>query len=200
LFQTSVETRTSPVFRGKWILTNFFNSPPPPPPADVPALEASIADTSKPHSVRERLEQHRKDPVCAGCHAIIDPTGLALENFDAIGRWRDTDAGQPVDANATLPGGIEISGPASLREALVSRPEIFVSTFTEKLMVYALGRRLEAEDMPTVRRIVREAALNDYKFSALVLGIVRSPQFQQKARFNTSAIETVADASLGEKG
>jgi mono/diheme cytochrome c family protein len=197
LFQTSVETRTSPVFRGKWILTNFFNSPPPPPPADVPALEASIAD-STPHSVRERLEQHRKDPVCAGCHAIIDPTGLALENFDAIGRWRDTDAGQPVDANATLPGGIAISGPSGLREALLSRPELFASTFTEKLMVYALGRRLEAEDMPTVRRIVREAAGNDYRFNAIVLGIVRSPQFQQRARFNTGATQTVADASLGE--
>jgi hypothetical protein len=197
LFQTSVATRTSPVFRGKWILTNFFNAPPPPPPADVPALEASIAD-STPHSVRERLEQHRKDPVCAGCHAIIDPTGLALENFDAIGRWRETDAGQPVDPTATLPGGIAISGPSSLREALLRRPELFVTTFTQKLMVYALGRRLEAEDMPTVRRIVREAASNDYRFSALVLGIVRSPQFQQKARFTPSTTETVAVASTGE--
>jgi hypothetical protein len=197
LFQTSVETRTSPVFRGKWILTNFFNSPPPPPPANVPALEASIAD-STPHSVRERLEQHRKDPVCAGCHAIIDPAGLALENFDAIGRWRDTDAGQPVDANATLPGGIAVTGPSGLREALLRRPELFVSTFTEKLMVYALGRRLEAEDMPTVRRIVREAADDDYRFSAIVVGIVRSPQFQQKARFVTGATPTVAAASAGE--
>ncbi len=202
LFQTSVATRTSPVFRGKWILTNFFNSPPPPPPADVPALEASIAD-STPHSVRERLEQHRKDPGCAGCHAIIDPTGLALENFDAIGRWRDADAGQAVDATATLPGGITVSGPSSLRQALLRRPELFVSTFTEKLFVYALGRRLEAEDMPTVRRIVREAASDNYRFSALVLGIVQSPQFQQKARFTPSAGQTVADnrapsASIGE--
>jgi mono/diheme cytochrome c family protein len=202
LFQTSVATRTSPVFRGKWILTNFFNSPPPPPPASVPALEESIAD-SAPHSVRERLEQHRKDPVCAGCHAFIDPTGLALENFDPIGRWRDTDAGQAVDATSTLPGGIPIAGPSGLREALLSRPEIFVSTFTEKLMVYALGRRLAAEDMPTVRRIVREAARDDYRVSAIVLGIVRSAQFQKKARFTTSATETVADtrassASTGE--
>ena len=202
LFQTSVATRTSPVFRGKWILTNFFNSPPPPPPASVPALEESIADNA-PHSVRERLEQHRKDPVCAGCHAIIDPTGLALENFDPIGRWRDKDAGWPIDASATLPGGIPISGPTGLRDALLARPELFVSTFTQKLMVYALGRRLEAEDMPTVRRIVRDAAKDDYKFSALVLGIVRSPQFQQKARFAPSATQTVADtrassASTGE--
>jgi hypothetical protein len=192
LFQTSVATRTSPVFRGKWIMTNFFNSPPPPPPPNVPALEASIGGTA-PHSVRERLEQHRKDPVCAGCHAIIDPPGLALENFDAIGRWRDTDAGQAVDATTTLPGGIAIDGPSGLREALLRRPEIFVSTFTEKLMVYALGRRLEAEDMPTVRRIVRDAARDDYRFTAIVLGIVRSPQFQQKARFTAGATQTVAD-------
>jgi len=192
LFQTSVANRTSPVFRGKWIMTNFFNSPPPPPPAVVPALEKSIAGNA-PHSVRERLEQHRKDPICAGCHAIIDPPGLALENFDAIGRWRDTDSGQAVDATTTLPGGIAVSGPSGLREALLKRPELFVSTLTEKLMVYALGRRLEAEDMPTVRRIVREAASDDYRFVSIVLGIVRSPQFQQKARF-TSATETVADA------
>ncbi len=191
LFQTSVETRTSPVFRGKWILTNIFNSPPPPPPAEVPALEASIAD-SEPHSVRERLEQHRKDPVCAGCHALIDPAGLALENFDAIGRWRDTDGGQPVDANATLPGNVAVSGPSGLREALLSRPEIFVTTFTQKLMVYALGRRLEAEDMPTVRQIVRDAAKVDYRFSAIVLGIARSPQFTQKAKFVAGEAQTVA--------
>jgi hypothetical protein len=192
LFQTSVASRTSPVFRGKWIMTNFFNAPPPPPPANVPALEESIK-SSAPHSVRERLEQHRKAPVCAGCHAIIDPPGLALENFDPIGRWRDTDAGQAVDATTTLPGGIAVSGPSGLREALLNRPELFVSTFTEKLMTYALGRRLEAEDMPTVRRIVREAARDDFRFSAIVLGIVRSAQFQQKAHFTTSATQTVAD-------
>jgi mono/diheme cytochrome c family protein len=197
LFQSSVATRTSPVFRGKWIMTNFFNAPPPPPPANVPALEASIAD-STPHSVRERLEQHRKDPVCAGCHAIIDPPGLALENFDAIGRWRDADAGQTIDASSTLPGGIAVSGPGGLRDAILSRPELFVSTFTEKLMVYALGRRLEAEDMPTVRRIVREAAGDDYRFGALVLGIVRSPQFQQKARFTPTATQTVGRRLLPE--
>jgi hypothetical protein len=192
LFQTSVANRTSPVFRGKWIMTNFFNSPPPPPPANVPALEESIAG-SAPHSVRERLEQHRKAPVCAGCHAIIDPPGLALENFDPIGRWRETDSGQSIDATTTLPGGIAVSGASGLREALLRRPELFVSTLTEKLMVYALGRRLEAEDMPTVRRIVREAASDDYRFSAIVLGIVRSAQFQQKARFTTSTTQTVAD-------
>ena len=193
LFQTSVANRTSPVFRGKWIMTNLFNSPPPPPPQSVPPLEESIAG-SAPHSVRERLEQHRKAPVCAACHAIIDPPGLALENFDPIGRWRETDSGQAIDPATTLPGGIAVSGPSGLRAALLSRPELFVSTLTDKLMVYALGRRLEAEDMPTVRRIVREAARDDYRFSAIVLGIVRSAQFQQKARFATSATQTIADA------
>ena len=192
LFLTSVANRTSPVFRGKWIMTVLYNSPPPPPPPNVPTLDQSTG-SSTPHSVRERMEQHRKDPVCAACHTIIDPPGLALENFDPIGRWRDKDAGQPIDANTTLPGGIPVSGPSGLRQALLDRPELFVSTVTEKLMVYALGRRLEAEDMPTVRRIVREAAGDDYRFSTIVLGIVRSPEFQLKAHLPTNAAETVAD-------
>jgi hypothetical protein len=192
LFQSSVANRTSPVFRGKWIMTVLFNAPPPPPPPNVPTLDQSTGSNT-PHSVRERLEQHRKDPVCAGCHAIIDPPGLALENFDPIGRWRTTDSGQPIDATTTLPGGIGVSGPTGLRDAILSRPELFVSTLTEKLMMYALGRRLEAEDMPTVRRIVREAARDDYRFDDIVLGIVRSPQFQQKARFTTGGAPTVAD-------
>jgi len=199
LFQTSVANRTSPVFRGKWIMTNIFNSPPPPPPPNVPSLDESTAG-STPHSVRERLEQHRKAPVCAACHAIIDPPGLALENFDPIGRWRETDSGQPVDATTTLPGGIAVSGPSGLREALLRRPELFVSTFTEKLMTYALGRRVEAEDMPAVRSIVREAARDDFRFSAIVLGIVRSAQFQQKARFTTSAAQAVADNRASSAG
>ena len=193
LFQSAVANRTSPVFRGKWIMTVLFNSPPPPPPPNVPTLDQSTGSNT-PRSVRERLEQHRKDPVCAGCHAIIDPPGLALENFDPIGRWRERDSGQPIDATTTLPGGIAVSGPSGLREAILSRPELFVSTLTEKLMVYALGRRLEADDMPAVRRIVREAARTDYRFDDIVLGIVRSIQFQQKARFSTSQAPTVADA------
>jgi mono/diheme cytochrome c family protein len=192
LFQTSVANRTSPVFRGKWIMTNLFNSPPPAPPPNVPTLDESTGGDT-PHSVRERMELHRRDPVCAACHAIIDPPGLALENFDPIGRWRETDSGQPIDAATTLPGGAAVSGPNGLREALLSRPELFASTFTEKLMVYALGRRLEAEDMPTVRRIVRAAANDDYRFSAIVLGIVRSSQFQQKAHLPGGATQTIAD-------
>ena len=193
LFATSVANRTSPVFRGKWIMTTLFNAPPPPPPPDVPALDENTG-SSAPRTVRERLEAHRESPTCAACHEVIDPPGLALENFDPIGRWRATESGQPIDAATTLPGGIAVSGPGGLREALLDRPEIFVSSFTEKLMVYALGRRLEAEDMPTVRKIVRDAARDDYRFSALVLGIVRSPQFQGKARLPTSVGETVAES------
>jgi hypothetical protein len=173
-------------------MTVMFDSPPPPPPPNVPALAENCA-TGTPRSVRERLEQHRKSPVCAACHAVIDPPGLALENFDPVGRWREKDSGQPIDASTTLPGGIAISGPQGLRDAILSRPEIFVSTLTQKLMVYALGRRLEADDMPTVRRIVREAASDDYRFSALVLGIVRSTQFQQKAHLPASATPTLAE-------
>lgn len=191
LFQTSVASRTSPVFRGKWIMTNLFNSPPPPPPQDVPALEESGA-SGQPHSVRERLELHRQDPVCAACHAIIDPPGLALENFDPVGRWRETDSGQPIDATTTLPGGIAVDGPGGLREAILGRPELFVASLTEKLMVYALGRRLSAEDTPTVRRIVRESAGDDYRFSAIVLGIVNSEQFRKKAYLPTNPAQIVA--------
>ena len=179
LFETSVATRTSPVFRGKWIMTNVFNSPPNPPPPNVPALEDNAAGAS-PHTVRERLERHRQDPVCAGCHVNMDPAGFALENFDAVGRWRDTDGAQPVDASGGLPGGAAITGPAGLREAIVRRPELFADTMTQKLMLYALARGLEPTDMPAVRAIVRDAARDDYKFSALVLGIVRSVPFQMK--------------------
>jgi hypothetical protein len=179
LFETSVATRTSPVFRGKWIMTNIYNSPPSPPPANVPALDDNAAGAA-PRTVRERLEQHRGEPVCAGCHLTMDPPGFALENFDPVGRWRNTDAGRPVDASGTLADGTSVVGPSALREAILSRPEIFVGTVTEKLMTYALARGLEPEDMPAVRAIVRAAANDDYRFSALVLGVVRSVPFQMK--------------------
>jgi hypothetical protein len=179
LFETSVANRTSPVFRGKWIMTNIFNSPPSPPPPNVPALEDG-SPTSAPLTVRERLERHREDPVCAGCHATMDPPGFALENFDAIGRWRVTDAGRPVDATGMLTDGTVVDGPVALREAILSRPEIFVGTVTQKLLTYALARGLEPSDMPTVRAIVRDAADDDYRFSALVLGIVRSTPFRMQ--------------------
>jgi hypothetical protein len=194
LFETSVATRTSPVFRGKWVMTNVFNAPPNPPPPNVPALEDQPAG-SAPRSVRERLERHRADPVCAGCHVSMDPAGFALENFDAIGRWRATDAGRPVDARGTLPGGIDVDGPAQLREAILAKPDVFVSTLTQKLMTYALARGLEAEDMPAVRQIVRDAAKDGYRFSALVLGIVLSPQFQMKQQPQQVAATTAMAAS-----
>jgi hypothetical protein len=179
LFETSVATRTSPVFRGKWILTNVYNSPPSPPPPNVPSLEDGESGET-PRSVRERLERHSDDPVCAGCHATMDPPGFALENFDAIGRWRETDTGRPVDVRGTLADGTEVEGPGALREAILRRPEIFVGTVTQKLMTYALARGLEPEDMPAVRAIVRTAAEHEYRFSALVLGIVQSVPFQMK--------------------
>ena len=179
LFETSVATRTSPVFRGKWIMTNVFNSPPNPPPPNVPALEDNAAGDA-PRTVRERLERHRTDPVCAGCHLTMDPPGFALENFDAIGRWRETDVGRPVDARGMLADGTEVDGPAELREAILERPDVFVRTLTQKLMTYALARGLGPEDMPAVRAIVRAAADDDYRFSALVLGIVGSVPFQMK--------------------
>ena len=157
LFETSVATRTSPVFRGKWIMTNVFNSPPNPPPANVPALDSGVPGEA-PRTVRERLERHREDPVCASCHMTMDPPGFALENFDAVGRWRELDAGRSVDARGSLPDGVELTGPAELREAILGRPELFARTVTQKLMTYALARGLEPEDMPAVRAIVRAAA------------------------------------------
>jgi Protein of unknown function (DUF1592)/Protein of unknown function (DUF1588)/Protein of unknown function (DUF1585)/Protein of unknown function (DUF1587)/Protein of unknown function (DUF1595)/Planctomycete cytochrome C len=179
LFETSVANRTSPVFRGKWIMTNVYNSPPSPPPPNVPALEDNAAG-SAPRTVRERLERHREEPVCAGCHATMDPPGFALENFDPLGRWRAMDVGLPVDPSGALADGTPISGPSELRAAILNRPDVFVGTVTQKLMTYALARGLEPTDLPAVRAIVRDAADEDYRFSALVLGIVRSVPFQMK--------------------
>ena len=179
---TSVATRTSPVFRGKWILTNLLNTPPLPPPPNVPAL-AENAGNSKPRSVRERLEEHRKSPVCASCHRNMDPIGFALENFDAVGQWRSTtEAGTPVDASGVLVDGTAIDGPAALRKALASRPNVFAGTLTEKLLTYALGRGLETYDMPVVRHIVSNAALHDYRMMSVILGIVESRPFQMRVK------------------
>ena len=174
---TSYPDRTSPVLRGKWLLDNVLGAPPPSPPEGVPAFpenERGIA----PKTVRERLEQHRANQTCAACHSLIDPLGLALESFDAIGAWRTRDeSGEPVDDVGMWPGGQELEGFTGLRAALVDPPERFVGTVTEKLMSYALGRRLEYHDSPAVRRTVREAAANDYRWSSIILGIVRSPSF-----------------------
>ena len=174
---TSHAIRTSPVLRGKWILDNLLGTPPPDPPANVPALNDQRTQAKRP-TVRERLEAHRDNPACSACHAMIDPTGFALENFDAIGRWREVDESfNPIDPSGVLPDGRAFGDVAGMRAALVADPEQFVTTVTEKLMTYALGRGLEAYDMPTLRRIVREAAADDYRFQTVILGIVKSDPF-----------------------
>jgi mono/diheme cytochrome c family protein len=178
---TSYPNRTSPVQRGKWILTNILGTPPTPPPPNVPELKEN-AEGSQPKSVRERMEAHRADAVCAGCHKVMDPVGFALENFDAIGRWRASDDGARIDPSGTLFNGSRVDGPAALRQTLTSRPEVFVGVMTEKLLTYALGRGVEYYDMPAVRRIVRDAAARDFKFSALIAGVVKSTPFQMKLK------------------
>jgi mono/diheme cytochrome c family protein len=178
LLVTSNANRTSPVIRGKWILENLVGSQAPLPPPDVPPLEEK--PTAAARSVRERIEQHRANPACAGCHKIMDPIGLALENFDAIGRWRTTDEGVTIDASAQLVDGTAIDGPASLRKALLNRPEAFVTAMTEKLLMYGVGREIKFYDMPAVRAVRRDAAKNRYRLSDLVLGIVKSAPFQMR--------------------
>ena len=176
---TSYANRTSPVLRGKWVLENLLGAPPPPPPADVPELPEE--DGSGPAlTMRERLAAHRANPVCASCHATMDPIGFGLENFDAVGAWRQSDSGAPIDASGTLPNGAAFEGPAELRAALLARPEAFVRALTVKLATYALGRGVEPFDAPAIRAILAEAADRDYTFSSLVLGIARSVPFQMR--------------------
>jgi hypothetical protein len=180
---TSAGDRTSPVKRGKWILENLLGAPVPSAPPGVETnLAESTAHGAQPTSLRQRLEQHRASPSCASCHAVMDPIGFSLENFDLIGKWRDTDGGVPVNAAGRLVDGTALNGPASLRQALVGRREALVSTAAEKLLTYALGRRLEYFDMPAIRAIVRDAARNDNRFSSLVTGIVSSAPFQMKTK------------------
>ena len=177
---TSYPTRTSPVLRGHWLLDHLLGAPPPPPPPDVPDLP-DRGEGGRPASVRERLEQHRENPVCAACHAPMDPLGFALEHFDAIGKWRATgEGGDPIDASGVFPDGTGFEGLAGLKAMLASRHEQFVQTVVEKLATYALGRGLEHYDMPAVRRIMREAAAGDYRWSDLVVGIVESTPFQMR--------------------
>jgi mono/diheme cytochrome c family protein len=177
---TSVATRTSPVSRGKWVLENVLGTPAPVPPPGVDTNLEKNAEEVKTTSLRQRLEAHRKNPVCASCHKIMDPIGFALENFDLIGGWREQDGRTPVDASGQLVDGTTLHSPADLRRALLSRSDAFVSNATEKLLTYALGRPVTYVDMPMVRAIVRRAAGNDYRFSSLVLGIVESPAFQMR--------------------
>ena len=178
---TSYPNRTSAVQRGKWILTNLLGIPPQPPPPNVPALQEN-AEGSKPLSLRERMEAHRRDAVCAGCHKVMDPVGFALENFDAIGRWRTKDDGVAIDPSGTMYNGVKVDGVVGLRNMIASRPDIFAGVLAERMLTYALGRGLNYSDMPMVRKIVRSAAARNYRFSALVLGVVESPAFQMKVK------------------
>jgi hypothetical protein len=176
---TSYATRTSPVLRGKWILENLLGTPPPPPPPNVSTLEDNTVLATL--SVRERLAAHRASAACATCHDVIDPVGFSLENFDAVGCWRDLEQGQPVDATGGLPDGSEFTGVAGLEQALLDRPELFVRTLTEKLLTFALGRGLEYYDAPAVRTIVRNARDKNYRLSSLILGITESTPFKMRA-------------------
>ncbi len=195
---TSYTTRTSPTIRGKWVLENILSAPPPAPPPNVPSLESSNKD-GRPLSVRQMLEMHRANPACASCHARMDPLGLSLENFDAIGRWRTTDAGHAIDASGVLLDGTKVDGPRELREALMSQKMQFVNTVTEKLLTYALGRGLEYYDAPTVRAIDRAAASNDYRWSSIILGIVKSAPFQERIAGQVTSAPVTSAKNVASK-
>jgi hypothetical protein len=190
---TSAPNRTSPVVRGQWILENILGSPAPDPPPGVETDLDPDPDAVEIQTLRERLEAHRANPVCSSCHQIMDPIGLALENFDQIGKWRNFDGGAPIDASGQLVDGTRLSGVSDLREALLDRSGAFVTTAVKKLMTYALGRPVDYYDMPAVREVVREAAEDDYRFSSLLLGIVRSVPFQMRVK---SAEDLASDADL----
>ncbi|NNF37246.1 MAG: DUF1592 domain-containing protein [Gemmatimonadetes bacterium] len=187
---TSHANRTSPVLRGKWVMEVLLGTPPPPPPPNVPGLEETgDAQDGRFLSVREQMEMHRANPSCNSCHSMIDPLGLALENYDVTGRWRIKDSGNDIDVGGELYDGTPLTSVADLRTALLSRPDPLLRTFTENLMAYALGRRVEYYDMPTVRSIVRQAAAEDYRISAFITGIVQSPAFTMKADLDIATIE-----------
>jgi len=178
---TSYATRTSPVVRGKWVLENLLSAPPPPPPANIPALKTEAGDAGKPLSMREAMMLHRADPACASCHARMDPIGFAMENFDALGRWRERDSGNAIDVSGSFPDGTRIDGMPGLKKALLLHPEEFVGTIAEKLLMYAIGRNVQYFDRPAVRAILRQADAGDYTFGSLVVGVVNSPPFQMRA-------------------
>ena len=185
---TSYPNRTSPVLRGKWLLESILGAPPPEPPADVPGLP-DRGEGGKPASVRERLELHRRNPVCASCHQAMDPLGFALENFDAIGAWRDVgEAGMPVDASGTMPGGVKFEGPSGLQAVLLGRRDGFAQAVTEKLLAYAVGRGLTYHDRPVIRKVTGSAAPQDYRWSSLILGLVKSTAFQMRETRGTQPV------------
>ena len=192
---TAVATRTSPVYRGKYVLSTFLDTPPIPPPPNVPTLEESNkAGAVQAKTLREQVEAHRANATCAGCHRVIDPPGFALEHFNSVGQWRETDEkGRSIDSAGVLADGTKVDGPIAMREAILKRPEAFATVITTRLMTYALGRGLEPSDMPIVRKIVKKAALDDYRFATIISGIVESPLFQMRTRLEPSD-NTVAQA------
>ncbi len=197
---TSYANRTSPVLRGKWLLDNVLAMPPPPPPPNVPPLKETPVN-GKLASVRERMEEHRKNPVCAACHLRMDPLGFALENFDAIGQWHSTDkSGAPIDVAGALPDGTKFQGVAGLRGLLLSRREQFADAFTEKLLAWALGRGLEYYDLPAVRKIVRESAADDYRWSSIIEGIVKSTPFQMSIAKNAESQAGIQNTPASASG
>jgi hypothetical protein len=179
LLVTSYPTRTSPVIRGKWILDNVMGVPPPPPPPDVPALD-DVKTVKRNAPIRARLAEHRKNPTCAGCHRLTDPVGFALENYDAVGRWRTMESGEPIDASGTLYDGTDVRGVEGLQKAILNRPELFVHTLSEKLLTFAIGRGVAYYDAPALRKIVRDSSAQDYRFSSIVMGIVNSTPFRMR--------------------
>jgi hypothetical protein len=182
---TSAANRTSPVQRGKWVLENLLGAPPPQPPPGVETnLDADPALT-KATSLRQRMEQHRVNPACSSCHKIMDPIGFALENFDHAGKWRTLDGKTPIDATGQMMDGTKLDGSESLRRALVARADVFATVAAEKMLTYASGRAMRAQDMPSVRAITRGAAGDRYRFSSLVLGVVKTPQFQMRTKSGT---------------
>jgi hypothetical protein len=193
LMATAYPNRTSPVLRGAWILEVLMGTPPPVPPPNVEALPENAAGQVA-TSVRARLEQHRANPTCNSCHSVMDPLGFALDNFDAVGKWRDRDryTGDPVDASGIMPNGSQVNGPADLRAALLARPTLFAQALAEKLLMYALGRNIEPGDMPVVRSVVRAAAAEDYRFSALITGIVSTDLFRMKLAPESSSMADTA--------
>jgi hypothetical protein len=200
LTATSAPNRTSPVKRGQWIIENLLGSPVPVPPPGVEAdLSAPVEGELEVRTLRDRLELHLGNPTCASCHATMDGIGLALENFDLVGRWREQDNGYAIDAATSLVDGTPVAGPADVRAALVGRSEAFVTSLTERLLTYALGRPTQHNDMPAVRKIVRGAAEHDFKFSSLVLGIAHSAPFQMKTKSATVAAVAATQTTSREE-
>mgnify|MGYP003345988770 CR=1 FL=1 len=181
LLLTSYSTRTSPVLRGKYILENLLASPPPPPPPNVPSLSTENKQSGEALSLREAMQQHRAAPACANCHARMDPIGFAMENFDAVGQWRDHDAGKNLDVSSTLADGTVVNGMDGVKKLVLANPERFAGAIAEKLLMYALGRNVQYYDAPAIRKVLRDSASGNYKFSSLVLGVVQSAPFQMRA-------------------